>query len=307
MNPYRVLGVDPNAPDEVIAAAYRALAKKHHPDSNRHDPNADARMTEINEAYAILSNPTNRRAYDAMQARTSTTTPRPAQRPAGSASGPGNTGTATPPPWYQQAQSQRTPPGYSTPTTPWPASSQSQRFDPPGDFIEWNMPNPPRQHVRSRKRRIPGLSIGGIILIIVVIRAIVRAVDDNPYNVQFATAPCSGWDRTIDEWNKVQTRHEQTEVAIARIQVDPDVQLRLHAANLERYADSLAEITPAPAMATVIALEIQYSRNTADYSRDVANNTASSTGAASRATALARSDKNISTRVAVANATCSPN
>lgn len=53
---YRVLGVAPYSEDVVIQAAYRALMRRYHPDTNR-SPDAQKRATEINEAYAVLSDP----------------------------------------------------------------------------------------------------------------------------------------------------------------------------------------------------------------------------------------------------------
>lgn len=53
-NPYQVLGLTPDATDDEIKAAYRALAKKYHPDSNANNPLADLaeeKMQQINEAY----------------------------------------------------------------------------------------------------------------------------------------------------------------------------------------------------------------------------------------------------------------
>ncbi len=60
---YHALGVAPDAEREVIDAAYRALARKYHPDVNR-APEAQRRMQTINDAYAILRDPAQRRAYD---------------------------------------------------------------------------------------------------------------------------------------------------------------------------------------------------------------------------------------------------
>jgi hypothetical protein len=54
MDPHAVLGVSADADDEAIAAAYRKLAKRFHPDARPEDEAAAVRMTEINVAYAIL-------------------------------------------------------------------------------------------------------------------------------------------------------------------------------------------------------------------------------------------------------------
>jgi hypothetical protein len=61
---YQTLQVDPAADPEVIEAAYRRLALKHHPDRSP-DANAPDRMRELNAARTILLDPTRRRAYDA--------------------------------------------------------------------------------------------------------------------------------------------------------------------------------------------------------------------------------------------------
>lgn len=60
---YQILGVERDAPAEVLKKAFRKLARKYHPDVSK-EPDADARMREVNEAYAVLSDPEKRAAYD---------------------------------------------------------------------------------------------------------------------------------------------------------------------------------------------------------------------------------------------------
>jgi hypothetical protein len=61
---YQALGVSPDAEAEVIQGAYRALMRKYHPDTNG-GAYSDARAKRINQAYATLSDPAARAAYDA--------------------------------------------------------------------------------------------------------------------------------------------------------------------------------------------------------------------------------------------------
>ncbi|MBQ8898385.1 MAG: J domain-containing protein [Clostridia bacterium] len=75
MDPYKVLGVSPNATEEEVTKAYRALAKKYHPDLNPGDENAARKMREINAAYDAIKNGTanaqsQQRAYGAGSAGT---------------------------------------------------------------------------------------------------------------------------------------------------------------------------------------------------------------------------------------------
>ena len=61
---YEVLGVDKNADDNAIKKGYRQMAKKYHPDMNPGDAEAEAKFKEVNEAYAVLSDPEKKQIYD---------------------------------------------------------------------------------------------------------------------------------------------------------------------------------------------------------------------------------------------------
>lgn len=66
MNHYKTLQIDRGAEPEVIEKAYRVLCLKYHPDvvPADHAARATLRMQMINEAYAVLSDPQRRAAYD---------------------------------------------------------------------------------------------------------------------------------------------------------------------------------------------------------------------------------------------------
>ena len=61
---YGVLGIDKAASETEIKNAFRSLARKYHPDKNPEDSEAEMKFKEIQEAFAILSNPEERRKYD---------------------------------------------------------------------------------------------------------------------------------------------------------------------------------------------------------------------------------------------------
>ncbi|MDN5795850.1 MAG: DnaJ domain-containing protein [Intrasporangium sp.] len=65
---YAILGVSQEADEATIKKTYRKLARKMHPDQNQGDPRAEERFKEIGEAYAVLSDPTQRKEYDAIRA-----------------------------------------------------------------------------------------------------------------------------------------------------------------------------------------------------------------------------------------------
>ena len=61
---YEVLGVDKNADDAALKKAYRALAKKYHPDMTPGDKEAEKKFKEASAAYAVLSDPEKRPQHD---------------------------------------------------------------------------------------------------------------------------------------------------------------------------------------------------------------------------------------------------
>ncbi len=77
-DPYSVLGVSPSASDDEVKSAYRALAKKYHPDNYINNPLADLaqeKMKEINEAYDAIEKMRkgNSKAYSGSYSQSSST------------------------------------------------------------------------------------------------------------------------------------------------------------------------------------------------------------------------------------------
>ena len=61
---YKTLGISKDASPEEIKKAFRKLAIKYHPDKNKGDKQAEERFKDINEAYAVLSDPEKKKQYD---------------------------------------------------------------------------------------------------------------------------------------------------------------------------------------------------------------------------------------------------
>ncbi|MEX1316719.1 MAG: DnaJ domain-containing protein [Synechococcaceae cyanobacterium] len=64
IDPWAVLGLDPGADAEALKRAFRRQARRWHPDLNGNDPVAEERFKQVNEAYAVLSDPRRRRAWE---------------------------------------------------------------------------------------------------------------------------------------------------------------------------------------------------------------------------------------------------
>jgi curved DNA-binding protein CbpA len=63
-DPYGILGLKRDASAEAIKAAYRKLARKHHPDLNPGKPEAEARFKAVSAAHDLLSDPDKRGRFD---------------------------------------------------------------------------------------------------------------------------------------------------------------------------------------------------------------------------------------------------
>jgi curved DNA-binding protein len=66
---YEILGVSPSAEQKVIKQTYRQLARKHHPDLNPGNKEAEEKFKTINEAYQVLSDAEQRKKYDELRAQ----------------------------------------------------------------------------------------------------------------------------------------------------------------------------------------------------------------------------------------------
>jgi len=65
---YKILGVSKDVPEAELKKVYRKLARQYHPDSNAGDVKAETKFKEISEAYSVLSDPKQRKEYDAVRA-----------------------------------------------------------------------------------------------------------------------------------------------------------------------------------------------------------------------------------------------
>ena len=88
-NYYLVLGVTNTTSPDAIKAAYRELAKKYHPDKNPGNKAAEDFFKEIQQAYAVLSNPEKRKKFD-LKFTYGATEPRPKKQSTASAPYTGN-------------------------------------------------------------------------------------------------------------------------------------------------------------------------------------------------------------------------
>ncbi|MDY5131646.1 DnaJ domain-containing protein, partial [Actinotignum timonense] len=65
---YQELGVKKDATQEDIKKAYRKLSRRYHPDRNGGSKDAEEKFKRVGEAYQVLSNPEDRKQYDAIRA-----------------------------------------------------------------------------------------------------------------------------------------------------------------------------------------------------------------------------------------------
>jgi curved DNA-binding protein CbpA len=133
---YKVLNVDPGADADVIRAAYRALARRLHPDVSA-DPAASSRMAELNSAFELLGDAERRAVYDQSRRALAATTDKPPATPvAPPAEAPAARRTIDPQPLVARAAVQDQPgtvlkfgryAGWSL--------ADLARYDP--DYLEW--------------------------------------------------------------------------------------------------------------------------------------------------------------------------
>lgn len=151
MNHYERLKVNPDAPIEVIRAAYRALAAKHHPDRHTQPGSSHGDMVALNAAYEVLADPSSRAAYDAELAEVDAP-------PMFSDSGPASRLQSL---WRSTmgfGQGDTRPPGYSAAPEP-----DESRVD-----VQWQPPLPlaVTNPWMSRKRLLPLLGVLGFVVLV---------------------------------------------------------------------------------------------------------------------------------------------
>lgn len=161
-DPHHVLGVAPGAAAHEVRAAWRSLARQHHPDLTADDPEAvrraTRRMAEINAAYAQLSRgagdgPRRRRAADGGHA----TGPASGARPGGGVPPPPKsrpvTGRVDTSATVQPRNQTTTPPGVPVPLAGWPPL----RPDRPEPELRASQPSGPLERDRLAGHVPPGL------------------------------------------------------------------------------------------------------------------------------------------------------
>ncbi len=120
---YKILQVSPDAAPEVIQMAYKALAKKYHPDLNPDNAEqTQEQMKELNEAFEILSDSEKRARYDAAQKSTKSTASAASQPKTDTSSQQPH---ETQPPQQPSPEKENTPPSTKSATSPSGSSATS--------------------------------------------------------------------------------------------------------------------------------------------------------------------------------------
>lgn len=154
-DPYAVLRVSPGADAEVIQAAYRTLARRHHPDHSTH-PDAGARMAELNAAWEVLGDPTRRAQHDHLVRAAAQAPTKSAGTPERAAAHGGSSGYGAATGWHVGANGEGAagpPPGRPSGTVldfgrhiGW-SLGEIARVDP--GYLDWLARNPDGQRYRQ--------------------------------------------------------------------------------------------------------------------------------------------------------------
>jgi curved DNA-binding protein CbpA len=145
VNHYERLKVSRDAPIEVIRAAYRALAAKHHPDRHTQPQSSHADMAALNAAYETLANASTRATYDAELADA------------------GNSASQDPAP--RKRSLWRSTMGLGSDTVP--ADPPEEEFDESRVDVQWQAPPPtvPDNPWMNRTRLVPLASVLGVVAV----------------------------------------------------------------------------------------------------------------------------------------------
>jgi hypothetical protein len=216
LDPYKVLGVDRAAPIEVIQSAYRALAKKYHPDVNPNDPDATTKFRAVADAFERIGTPVQRAAWDRLHPPTSSVPPRQQYAP-------------------RPPQSSTTPPPKPPTGRTYPSGSTAARPQRNRKTTGTDRNRQVRTHPHAQKVLVVLLSVGTLFYVAAAIHdggtssppktgrlaaptaaSTSRTMTKPPSPTPTQPAdPCDGWNSFVDGLNAIDAKYAQVHSEIS--------------------------------------------------------------------------------------------